>query len=233
MKVVILCGGKGVRYRNESNELPKALAPIGNVPILWHLFKYFSFYGHNEFILCTGFKGEEIKNYIQTLDNKSWNITCINTGEESPTGERIRQIIPYTENQPFIVTYADGLSDIPINKLKEFHILKGKTATISVVKPKLQYGIAHINRDGNVERFEEKPELNFFINGGFMIFNSEIINYLLEDDVLEVETFNRLISNEQLTAFQHTGFWKSMDTFKENLELDKMWNEGNAPWKIW
>lgn len=233
MKVVILCGGKGIRYRNDYNELPKALAPIGNVPILWHLLKYFSHYGFNDFVLCTGYKGEEINKYVQTLENSKWNIQCIETGDESPTGERIRQILKYTDNQSFLATYADGLSNIPLDELIAFHKTQLSTATISCIKPRLQYGIAHINESNHVTGFEEKPETDFYINGGFMVFNPEIEKHLFEGDILEVDTFNRLIARQQLSAYKHRGFWKSMDTYKENLELDKMWNDNQAPWKVW
>lgn len=233
MKVVILCGGKGNRYQNQFNEHPKALAPIGNVPILWHLFKYFSFYGFNEFILCTGYKGLEIQHYIQTLELKQWKVQCIDTGNDSQTGERIRQIVPHTNNKPFLVTYADALSNIPIDKLVDFHKNRNQVSTISVVKPIMQYGVAHINENSIVEFFEEKPELNFYVNGGFMVFNPEIKDFIEEGDVLEIDTFNRLISQKMLSAFKHKGFWKGMDTFKENLELDEMWNKDIAPWRIW
>lgn len=233
MKVVILCGGKGVRYTNQYNELPKALATIGNVPIIWHLFKYFSHFGYNDFILCTGYKGSEIKNYIETIEQRNWNIECVDTGIESQTGERIRQILPLTENKSFLVTYADGLSSIDLHKLVSFHERRAQTATISVVKPQLQYGVAKIDEDNKIVSFSEKPMVSFYINGGFMIFNNSISDFLNKDDILEVDTFSRLTKASDISAFTHNGFWKSMDTFKENIELDKMWKLGNAPWKVW
>lgn len=233
MTVVILCGGQGIRYKNVYNDNPKALAPIGNMPILWHLFKYFDQYGLRRFVLCLGAYGDEIRNYVNMINDPNWEIICVDTGLETPTGGRIKLIEPYIEEETFMATYVDGLSDLNIEALKQFHESNGTVATLTAIRPHSQFGILDITEDNKVTSFHEKPPLPFHINGGFFVFKREVFNYLNTDDTLEVETFHKLMADDELSAYKHPGYWKSMDTFKENQELDKAWLSGSAPWKIW
>jgi glucose-1-phosphate cytidylyltransferase len=233
MEVAILCGGQGIRYRNTFVDRPKALAPIGDVPILWHLFKYFSAYGINDFILCTGHRGNEIQKYVDTLDHTDWNITCVDTGQETPTGGRILKIKDYVKEDVFMATYVDGLSNVDLKALTDFHFAGNQIATLTAVRPKSQYGILNMDDAGVISTFDEKPRMPYYINGGFFVFNKRIFDYLTPDDVLEEDTFNKLITAKEFNAFRHEGFWKSMDTFKENMQLDEMWNADKADWVIW
>lgn len=233
MVVAILCGGKGIRFRNTFIDRPKALAPIGDVPILWHLLKYFSSFGINDFILCTGHRGDEIKKYTETLDHPEWNIKCVDTGIDTPTGGRVLKIKDYIKEDNFMVTYVDGLSNINIKELQEYHTSGNQVATLTAVRPRSQYGIIKMSDEGNIMEFEEKPRMSHYINGGFIMFNKAIFKYLTLDDVLEEDTFTKLIEEDQLKAFKHNGFWKSMDTFKENMQLDEMWKNDKAEWAVW
>ena len=232
--VVILCGGQGERYKNSYNNSPKALAPIGNMPILWHLFMYFEQYGLRRFILCLGNQGEEIRNYVKAIEHDDWDISCIDTGIDTPTGGRIKQIEKYVANEDhFLATYVDGLSNLNIQTLTEFALKADTIATLTSIRPRSQYGILEISESDKVLSFEEKPPLPFYINGGFFVFKSDIFDFLDINDELEVHTFRKLIAKNELTAFKHNGFWKSMDTFKDNQTLDEAWQNGNAEWKIW
>lgn len=233
MVVAILCGGQGIRYRNTFVDRPKALAPIGDVPIVWHLFKYFSAYGINDFILCNGHRGNEIQKYVETIDHPEWNIQCVDTGQETPTGGRILKIKDYIKEDVFMATYVDGLSNINLNQLIEFHNKGNQIATLTAVRPRSQYGILDISEKGLIATFDEKPRMPYYINGGFFVFNKQIFDYLTLDDVLEEDTFKKLIDDQEFNAFKHNGFWKSMDTFKENMQLDDMWNNDEAEWVIW
>ena len=230
---VILCGGQGVRYTNMYVDMPKALAPIGNMPILWHLMKYLNFYGINKFVLCLGARGDEIRNYVDSLDQQTWDITCVETGINTPTGGRIKMIKPYIKDDIFLTTYVDGLSNININALYDFFKKSGKVAALTAVRPKSQYGIIEFDEGNVISRFDEKPLLSHYINGGFFIFNKLIFDFLSPEDVLEEQSFHKLIAKQELCAYLHEGFWKSMDTFKENMELNDMWMSGEAEWRVW
>ena len=233
MVVAILCGGQGIRYRNTFVDRPKALAPIGDVPIVWHLFKYFSAFGINDFILCTGYRGNEIQKYVDTIDNPDWNIQCIDTGQETPTGGRILKIKDYIKDDLFMATYVDGLSNINLKELVDFHKKGSQIATLTAVRPRSQYGILNMDNSGVISTFDEKPRMPYYINGGFFVFNKGIFDYLTLNDVLEEDTFKKLIADKEFNAYKHNGFWKSMDTFKENMQLDEMWNNDEAEWVIW
>lgn len=233
MTGVILCGGHGVRYRNMYIDMPKALAPIGNMPILWHLLKYMHTYGIRRYILCLGARGEEIRDYIDSLDMPQWEVQCVDTGLDTPTGGRIRRIEPYLKDDVFLTTYVDGLADIDIGALTQFAEEAGTTATLTAVRPQSQYGILEFDDQSRVRKFDEKPRMPYYINGGFFIFRKGIFSYLEDDDVLEKDTFHKLIDDNELSAYRHNGFWKSMDTFKENMELNEMWLSGTAEWRKW
>lgn len=232
IQVVILCGGRGTRMGDAARFIPKPMIKIGNKPILWHIMKIYSCWGFKNFILCLGFKGNKIREYFK--NKKEWNIKFIDTGLNTNTGGRIRKIQRYIKTDTFFVTYGDGLSDINLKRLLKFHKKKNKIATLTAVRPSSQFGI--IELDGNsdlVTKFNEKPILDHWINGGFFVFEKEIFLYLNYDDILEKEPFTKLAKIKNLIAYQHKGFWECMDTYKDNLELNKMWKNGQAKWAVW
>ena len=258
-KVVILCGGIGTRLKEETEFRPKPLVRIGNMPILWHIMKIYSHFGFNDFILCLGYKGELIKEYfinnewmnsdfILNLRDKSiklvgnnkpldWNVTFVDTGLETETGARIKKIEKYIDGDFFLATYGDGVGNIDINRLIEFHKKNGKTATLTGLKPVSKYGILNLDKKNNelIIDFEEKPVMEEWISGGFFVFDKKIFDYLTEDVncKLEREPFERLAKDKEFTVYKHDGFWACMDTFKEAEWLKKLWSSGKAPWKVW
>ena len=257
MKVVILAGGFGTRISEESHLKPKPMIEIGERPILWHIMKIYSQYGFNDFIICLGYKGYYIKEYFAhyflqestiTFDFRManqqiihdhhaepWKVTLVDTGANTMTGGRVKRIQPYVGNEPFMLTYGDGVSDIDISKLVEFHKTHGKIATITAVQPIGRFGALALAEDSNVQAFQEKPEGDGgWINGGFFVCQPEFFSYLDGDDaVLEKAPLERLVKDEQLAAYRHSGFWQPMDTMREKDNLEKLWNIGTAPWKVW
>jgi glucose-1-phosphate cytidylyltransferase len=256
LKVVILCGGFGTRLREETEFKPKPLVQIGNKPILWHIMKHYSHFGFNDFILCLGYKGEMIKDYflnyiwrandftinLQKINEitthapgeiENWNITFVDTGKKTQTGGRIKAIEKYIKEPHFLATYGDGVSDVDIRKVVAFHKAKGKIGTLTGLHPRSKYGNVNIGNDQIVTEFKEKSVLNDLINGGFFVFKKEIFNYLKENVMLEKEPFEELAKKGQLALYKHDGYWQCMDTFKEYKELNKIWNNTNAPWKVW
>jgi glucose-1-phosphate cytidylyltransferase len=260
MKVVILCGGKGTRLREETEFRPKPMVPIGKHPILWHIMKYYAYFGHKDFILCLGYKGEMIKEYFRnylwntcdvtiSLGRKSmaqfhnrhseedWNVTLADTGEESMTAYRVRLIQKYIpQNEPFLLTYGDGLSNINIASSIQAHQKSGKVCTISAVHPAGRFGSLKIENDGSIHSFHEKPQMEqAYVNGGFMVCDYRMFDYLPDDPkvMLEREPIDRLVRDGQLHSFRHEGFWQPMDTFQENQYLNRLLAEGNAPWVLW
>ena len=257
VKCVILAGGLGTRISEETELKPKPMIEIGGKPILWHIMKYYSQFGVNDFIICCGYKGYIIKEYfsnyslhnsdltIQLKENKTtvhakfsepWNVTLIDTGQETLTGGRLLRVKKYLEQEPFFfLTYGDGLSNINIKKLLAFHKLHNKIATLSSVYPPGRFGALNINSDRVVESFHEKPEGDGSqVNGGFFVFNTEIFNYLDDDNtILEKEPLQSLANNSELMAFEHKDFWQPMDTLRDKIFLEKLWKTDNAPWKIW
>jgi glucose-1-phosphate cytidylyltransferase len=253
MKVVILCGGKGTRFRDYPEEIPKPLALIGGKPILWHIMKLYSHYGFKDFVLCLGFKADMIKRYFieeewrakdftlslkdkkkidHSSDEEDWNITFADTGIETNTGGRLKQIEKYIpKGEDFFATYGDGLSNVHIDELLEFHKKMGKTATITCLRPYSQFGIVETN-DGLVTQFREKPKLDYWINGGFFVLKHDIFNYLAENDILEKKPFEDLAAKKEIAAYKFEGFWQCMDTFKDYQSFGELWEKG-APWKVW
>lgn len=254
MKAVILCGGRGTRLGEHGATVPKALIKIGGKPIIEHLLEIYSSYNINEFILCLGFLGSEIKRYFveqQWLGedfllengetrkisgaelNRRWKITFAETELDTNTGGRIKKVEKYLEtDETFCVTYGDGLSDVNITELLAFHQNHGKLATLTAVQPYSAFGLIEIDEQDAVREFQEKPQLKEWINGGFFVFNREIFGYLEENSILEQKPLEQLAQENQLMAFRHRGFWKCMDTYKDNIEFNKLW-ENNPAWKTW
>ncbi len=256
MKVVILAGGLGTRIRDESGDKPKPMVRIGEKPILWHIMKIYSHYGFNEFIICLGYKSYYIKEYFshyllhqsdvtidfstnsQIIHNcyaEAWVVTLVDTGLTSMTGGRLKRIKPFVGNETFMVTYGDGLSDIDINKLLDFHKSHGKLVTITAAKPDGRFGTMMLAGDGVVKSFEEKTRSHLpWINIGFFIMEPEVFDYIEGDEtIFEKETMARLLQDKQLVAYKHTGFWHPMDTALDRDNILGLWKSGKAPWKVW
>jgi glucose-1-phosphate cytidylyltransferase len=256
--VVILCGGKGTRLREETEYRPKAMVDVGGYPVLWHLMKSYARYGSKRFILCLGYKGEMIKEYFLnyrpmvsdfTVDlgrvnevqihgsvgNEDFRVTLANTGLDSMTGARVKRIERYVDTDIFMATYGDGLSDVNIADLLEFHRAHGRAATVTAVRQLSRYGVLDVTGDGRVRQFAEKPRLEGWINAGFFVFHRKIFDLLSVDEnsVLEQEPLSTLARNGELAAFHHDGFFFAMDTYREYLQLNEMWQKGTAPWKTW
>ncbi|MBU0628032.1 MAG: NTP transferase domain-containing protein [Nanoarchaeota archaeon] len=234
MKVAILCGGKGTRLKELTEEIPKPLVEIGGKPILWHIMKIYSHYGFNDFILCLGYKGNLIEEYFRNNSNKEqrWNIEFVDTEENSNKGQRIKKIENYIKEDNFFVAYGDDVSDVNIKKVLEQHMKNNKIVTLTAVNPESQFGIMDINHNNEIIEFKEKPKLDHWINGGFFVFNKRIFDYLKDNCDLETDAFKALVKEKQITAFKHDGFWKCMNTFKDTMELNELWDNDKAPWKV-
>ena len=257
MKVVLLAGGKGTRISEESEIRPKPLIEIGDMPILWHIMKEYSYYGFNDFIICGGYKQHLIKDwfsnyYLHTSDvmfdltsenkitileqhSEPWKVTVVDTGYNTMTGGRIKRIQKYVGNECFFMTYGDGVCDVEIDKLLAFHKNHGKVATLTSVVLVQQKGILEVSGDNAVQTFREKSANDgLLINAGYMVLNPEIFDYIDGDDtIFEQNPLQRLAFDGQLMSYQHKGFWQCMDTKREKDILEKIWESGNAPWKRW
>ncbi len=257
MKVVILAGGFGTRISEDSERIPKPMIEIGNRPILWHIMKLYSFYGFNEFVICCGYKGAVIKDYfanyfyrnsditfsfndhnrITILNEVSepWTVTLIDTGLNTMTGGRIKRVEPYIDEDDFLLTYGDGISDINIRDLVDRHIQGGKIGTITGIQPESRFGYIDFGENETIVSFREKSKNDVgWINGGFMVFNRRIFDYLYDDNtVFEHEPLERLAAEGELQCYKHFGFWQCMDTLRDKRKLQEMWDCGNAPWQIW
>ena len=233
MKAVILAGGYGTRISEESHLKPKPMIEIGGKPILWHIMKIYSAHKINEFIICCGYKGEQIKEYFNNVDSTPWNIELVDTGLETMTGGRLKRIQNNIDGT-FCVTYGDGLSNVNINDLITFHREKKSVATLTAVHPPERYGLISLSGD-HVAEFHEKPsDENSWKNGGFFVFEPEIFDYLQDDStILERTPLETLAKENKLTAFKHNGFWYAMDTLRERKYLENLWESQKAPWKIW
>ena len=255
MKVVILAGGLGTRLNEETNLKPKPMVEIGGKPILWHIMKIYSEHGFNEFVICLGYKGYCIKEWFNNyylhnsdvtfnLENNSvtfhknraekWKVTLVDTGDVTLTGGRIKRIKEYVGNETFMLTYGDGVSDIDINKLVDFHKKNKKIATVTAVVPEGKFGVLEIGGDMSVSSFSEKTDNKSRVSGGFFVLEPEVFKYLEDDQtIFEKEPLEKLAKENQLKAFSHDGFWKPMDTLNDKNKLEEMWQKGSAPWKIW
>lgn len=237
MKVVILAGGLGTRLSEETDIRPKPMVEIGGKPILWHIMQIYSYYGYNDFIVCLGYKGEYIIKYFEKNDYpKEWNVELVDTGENTMTGGRIKRIQSYVNNNSFFLTYGDGLADIDIKKLLNFHNEHKKLLTITAVQPTGRFGGLKINHSNNiVEEFNEKPKGDgIWINGGFFVCSPQIFNFIDGDDTtFEQDPINKIINDKELMCYKHHGFWRCMDTLKDKNDLNNLWNNNKAEWKNW
>lgn len=257
MKVVILCGGFGTRIAEESHLKPKPMIEVGEMPILWHIMKHYSFYGYNDFIICAGYKQNMIKEwfanyYFNTADvtfdftdgnrviyhdrhAEAWKVTVVDTGLYTKTGGRVKRIRHYVGDEPFMLTYGDAVGDIDLRALEAFHRSHGKIGTVSVYNYGQSKGVLDVGPKGTVTAFREKSDMDGnLINIGFMVMNPEIFDRIEGDEtVFEQEPLTGLVRDGELTAFTHHGFWQCMDTVREKLRLEQLWSSGKAPWKLW
>lgn len=256
MKVVILAGGFGTRLSEETHLRPKPMVDIGDKPILWHIMKIYSSYGYNDFVICLGYKGYMIKEYFANyfihqsdltidLTNNSiethhsnaepWKVTLVDTGKESMTGGRIKRIQKYVGNEPFLLTYGDGVGNVDIAALVDEHRRSQKLVTVTAVQPSGRFGALNLAENNQVNSFLEKPKGDgSWINGGFFVCQPEVFQYLDADSTIwEREPMERIAADGQLQAFKHLGFWKPMDTLRDKQELEQAWESGTAPWKTW
>ena len=255
-KVVILCGGKGTRISEETESLPKPMVEIGGKPILWHIMKIYSHYGYNDFIICLGYKGYLIKEYfshyflhmsdvtidmvnnqtkIHTTASEPWKITLVDTGLETMTGGRLKRIEKYLGNGAFMMTYGDGLGNINMDELVKAHKKSKKYATLTAVQNAGRFGVLDINKDCNVKSFLEKPKgEGSWMNAGFFVLGPQVFKHIKDDSTIwEREPLENIAADGQLNAYKHSGFWKCMDTLRDKLELENLWNTKEVPWKVW
>lgn len=258
MKTVILAGGLGTRISEESHLKPKPMIEIGDRPILWHIMKIYSHYGFNDFVICLGYKGYLIKEFFAdyylhmsdvTFDftngngmtihqnvAEPWKVTLVDTGLHAQTGARVKKIQKYIGNEPFFLTYGDGVCDININELLDFHRKGDKIATLTAIQPGGRFGVLDINEKQEIVQFAEKNrEDGGWINGGFMVLEPEVFDYLNDDDdlIFERQPLESLAKDNNLLAYKHYGYWQCMDTLRDKNKLEYLWNNGIAPWKVW
>ncbi len=257
MKVLILAGGRGTRLSEETDLKPKPMVEIGGRPILWHIMKIYSYYGFNEFVILTGYKSHIIKDYfvhyyqqysditvdmlnnsveIHRMQTEPWKVTMLYTGQETMTGSRIKKAKEYVGDEPFLLTYGDGVADVDINKIIESHRKSKKLVTMTAVQPAGRFGALVIKENNIITSFKEKPKgEESWINGGFFVCEPKVFDYIKDgDDVtFEKEPLEKIAENNQLNAYKHYGFWRPMDTLREKTELTELWASGKAPWAVW
>lgn len=255
MKVVLFCGGLGMRIRDYSDLVPKPMISIGYRPILWHIMKYYAHFGHRDFILCLGYKADVIKNYFLNYDEcasnnfvlsnggrklrllnsdiQDWNITFVDTGTHSNIGQRLKAVAPYLKGESmFLANYSDGLTDLPLHETIDHFIRRGKVGSFLSVRPAQSYHVVSYEAD-IVKGVHPLSDADVWINGGFFVFRTEIFGYMKDGEELVEQPFERLIQEEQLISNRYEGFWLSMDTFKDKQRLEDLYTQGNAPWEVW
>jgi glucose-1-phosphate cytidylyltransferase len=240
LTVVILCGGRGTRLQEHTQSIPKPLVEIGGRPIVWHVIGLYVAHGFRRFVLCTGYKGELIERFAAAEEwPEGVEVTCLDTGLDTPTGGRVRRALVdadgVPDGAPFCATYADGVADIDLRALVAAHAehaAAGALATMTVVRPELQFGVAELDADGRVRGFREKPRAEHWVNGGFFCFQPQVVELLADDSVLEREPLERLAASGRLHAHRHEGFWDCMDTYKDAILLNDLWAGGAPPWRI-
>ena len=229
--VVILCGGRGTRLQKHSQAVPKPLIEVGGRPIVWHVINMYLAHGFRRFLLLTGYRAAQVQEFVA---RESWPpgslIECLDTGVETPTGERLRRAAPTLEEERFCLAYADGLADIDLARLLDEHRAHGRTATMAVVQPSLPFGVARLDGEGSVLGFTEKPRSELWVNAGFFCFEREALEVLEPGSTLERKPLERLAAAGRLRAFRHEGFWECMDTHKDWITLNELWASGHAPW---
>lgn len=257
MKVVILCGGQGTRLREETEFRPKPMVEIGGRPVLWHILKTYAHHGLRDFVLCLGYRGNMIKEYFLNYEamnsdctvslgsqhsvvyhneheERGYSVTLADTGADSMTGGRLKRIQKYVGDDTFLMTYGDGLSDVNLTRLLEFHHSHGRIATVTVVRPVSRFGILELDAEHRVESFVEKPVTDGWMNAGYFVLNRKVFDYLSGDDcIFEREPLERITAEGQLVAYRHDGFFFAMDTYREYKHLNEVWDSGKAPWKVW
>ena len=256
MKAILLAGGLGTRLREETEFRPKPMVEVGGRPILWHIMKNLAHFGITDFIVATGYKSDMIKEYFLNYearnndftielgkkdslefydahDEAHWRVTVAYTGEDTPTGGRVHLASKYLDDEPFFVTYGDGLADVDINALRAFHEQQGTLATVTTVQPFSRFGVMEVGDAGKVRSFREKPQLDGWINIGFFIMQPGALEYLSDESVLEEAPLAALANDGALSAYRHTGFWQPMDTYRESQMLNELWESGKAPWQVW
>jgi glucose-1-phosphate cytidylyltransferase len=257
MQAVILCGGLGTRLREETEFRPKPLVEVGGRPILWHIMKLYAHHGFRDFVLCLGYRGNMIKEYFlnyEAMNNdfticlgrqhginyhdehkeQDFYVTLADTGLDTMTGGRVKQIEKYIQEDTFMVTYGDGVADVDIRAVIDFHRAHGRIATVTTVRPTSRFGVLEVGSDDKVVHFAEKPQLDGWASAGFFIFNRKIFDYLTPDDcILERTPLERLANEGQLMAYRHDGFFFAMDTYREHEYLNQLWSGGQPPWKVW
>lgn len=255
MKVALLAGGRGTRLTEETTNVPKPMVEIGGKPIIWHIMKTYSHFGFNDFVICLGYKGYMIKEYfshyflhmsdvtidmvgnetkIHNTSSEPWRITLVDTGLETMTGGRVKRIQKYIGDEPFMLTYGDGVADIDIRKLLAFHKAHGKIVTVTTAQPMGRFGSLTLNKENQVKGFREKPKGdNLWINAGYFILNPEIFDYLADDKTVLEEILENLAQAGEIFAFKHNGFWYPMDTVRDKIHLENLWQSGKSSWKIW
>jgi len=257
MKVVILAGGFGTRISEESHLIPKPMIQIGDMPILWHIMKLYSYYGYNDFVICCGYKQHVIKEFFAdyflhrsdiTFDfsdggkmtvhsnfSEPWKVTLVDTGLNTMTGGRVKRVRDYIGDEPFFLTYGDGVSDVNISELLKFHKEHGKIATLTSIKLTARFGVLNIGENSQITEFREKTQQDGgCINGGFMVLNPEIFDFIEGDStVFEKYPLEHCAKLGELMAYPHDGFWQCMDTLRDKQKLESLWASGEAPWKVW
>jgi glucose-1-phosphate cytidylyltransferase len=257
MKVVVLCGGLGTRLREETEFRPKPLVEVGGKPILWHIMKIYAHHGFRDFVLCLGYRGNMIKEYFlnyEAMNNdfticlgqksqvryngshteQNFRVTLADTGLESMTGGRVKRIEKYIDDATFLLSYGDGVSDVDMTRLIEYHKSHGRLATVTTVRPVSRFGVVNVGQEGRVQSFKEKPGEDGWISAGFFVFERPVLDYLTGDDcVLEREPLEQLAREGELMAYRHGGFFYAMDTYREHQVLNQLWASGRAPWRVW